>query len=330
MVAISEQKLELLFKSIRKRKVIVLGDLMLDRYIAGLVHRISPEAPVPVVEVENEFVRLGGAANVVYNVRSLGAIPVPIGVVGADFAGEEIVNLLKSLEIETDSVIVDSSRPTVMKTRIIANDQHVVRADWESRNSISQKIEARVARRVAKHLIDADALIIEDYNKGLLSRSLIREVIKSARRLKKIVTIDPKFDNFFAYQDVTVFKPNRKEVEAALGMHIDSQRELQQACENLAEKLHAEYILVTLGEKGMCLYEKSGNFMQIPTRARKVHDVSGAGDTVISSLTLALASDADIREAMTFANYAAGAVCGEVGVVPVTQEMIREAIAFFR
>ncbi|OQX84251.1 D-glycero-beta-D-manno-heptose-7-phosphate kinase, partial [candidate division KSB1 bacterium 4484_87] len=255
MVAISEQKLDQLFKNFRERKVIVLGDLMLDRYIEGTVQRISPEAPVPVVEVANEFVRLGGAANVVYNIRSLGAVPVPVGVVGTDSAGEEIIRLLQSLNIETDSVIIDSSRPTVMKTRIIANNQHVVRADWESRESMTKQIEARVVEEIEKHLRHADALIIEDYNKGLLSKSLIENVIRLALRSNKIITVDPKFDNFLAYQNVTVFKPNRKEIEAALGMHIDSHENLEQACQLLSEKLNTAYILITLGELGMFLYE---------------------------------------------------------------------------
>ena len=330
MNPISEKELVSLFSNIQNRKVVVLGDLMLDRYIEGVVNRISPEAPVPVVEVENEYVRLGGAANVAYNVRSLGANPIPIGVVGDDWAGNELVKLMTELGISTKSIIFDSNRPTILKTRIIANDQHVVRADWESRNPISKKLSSSIFAEVEKQLAGADAIIIEDYNKGLLTSALIKKVIQSALDKKIFVTVDPKFDNFFAYQKATVFKPNRKEVEAILGMHLDSEEKLQQACKLLATKLNARYILITLGEQGMCLYGENGSLKKIPTRARKVHDVSGAGDTVISTLTAALIAGFEITKAVTIANYAAGAVCAEVGVVPITPKMLKEAIAFFK
>lgn len=330
MTSIDERTLDKLFKNIRGKKVIVLGDLMLDRYIEGSVNRISPEAPVPVVEVTKEYVRLGGAANVVYNIHSLGAEPIPVGVVGDDATGRELINLFKQLNIETESIVLDSSRPTIVKTRIIANDQHVVRADWESKKTISNKIRSCIFSEISKHLSVSDAIIIEDYNKGLLTRGLISEVIQLAFRKNKIITVDPKFDNFFAYQNVTVFKPNRKEVEAVLGIRLDSDSKLEKACVQLSRKLKAKYILITLGEQGMCLYSENESLKKIPTRARRVHDVSGAGDTVISTLTSGLIAGLKITEAVTIANYAAGAVCGEVGVVPITPQMLREAIAFFQ
>ena len=312
MVAISEQKLDQLFKNFRERKVIVLGDLMLDRYIEGTVQRISPEAPVPVVEVANEFVRLGGAANVVYNIRSLGAVPVPVGVVGTDSAGEEIIRLLQSLNIETDSVIIDSSRPTVMKTRIIANNQHVVRADWESRESMTKQIEARVVEEIEKHLRHADALIIEDYNKGLLSKSLIENVIRLALRSNKIITVDPKFDNFLAYQNVTVFKPNRKEIEAALGMHIDSHENLEQACQLLSEKLNTAYILITLGELGAIVSSEELGIQMVPALrvpGGEVVDTTGAGDAWCGAFMATYASTGDVMKAVAVASIIASLKC---------------------
>ncbi len=330
MIAISNQKLDLFFKNIREKKIVILGDLMLDRYIEGTVHRISPEAPVPVVEVENEYQRLGGAANVVYNIRSLGAIPLPVGVVGADNAGNEIINQLNRLGVPVDYVISDADRPTVVKTRIIANGQHVVRADWESKKEIPRAIERRIKEIIASALKEAEALIIEDYNKGLLTKPLINDVIHIARQQSKIVTVDPKFDNFFEYKYSTVFKPNRKEVESALGIRIRNENKLQEACQKLSRKLNSDYILITLGEQGMCLFEKGGRFARVSTRARQVHDVSGAGDTVISTLTLGLIADFNITEAVTLANYAAGAVCAQVGVVPITREDLKKTIAFFR
>ena len=169
-----------------------------------------------------------------------------------------------------------------------------------------------------------DAVLIEDYNKGLLTAELIKELIGRARKLNKIITVDPKFDNFFEYKSVTLFKPNRKEIESALGIRISSIKEIEVACAQMIRQLQCGYILVTLGEQGMCLMDAGKNFSQLPTKARKVHDVSGAGDTVISTLTLALAAGADIQDAITLANYAAGAVCGEVGVVPITPQMLKK------
>lgn len=330
MVKITEQRLDWLFDQFRNKKIIVIGDLMLDRYVWGTVTRISPEAPVPVVEVANEFTRLGGAANVANNLYSLGAMPIPIGVIGNDQEGKQLVELMKNFNFPTDCIVIDNDRPTIVKTRIIANDQHVVRADRESRQPINSDIFKQVMVAVKNYISQVDALIIEDYNKGLLSRELIGEVINAANRYKKIITVDPKFDNFFEYKFVTLFKPNRKETEAALGMKVSSVEEVEQACRNIITRLKCGAVLITLGAQGMCLLNSEGEFTRIPTKARKVHDVSGAGDTVISTLTLTLTTGADIKEAITLANYAAGAVCGEVGVVPIDPTKLRETINHFK
>ncbi|MFZ5517165.1 MAG: D-glycero-beta-D-manno-heptose-7-phosphate kinase [Candidatus Zhuqueibacterota bacterium] len=329
MITIDSPRLDSFFNSFKDKKIIVLGDVMLDRYLWGIVDRISPEAPVPVVEISEEFTRLGGAANVANNLFSLGATPIPIGIIGDDQEGEQLLSQLKKLGFPTEFIIKDPSRPTAIKTRIIANDQHVVRADRESRHPVDTAIAKKVNQAVRETLRQADALIFQDYNKGLLTKSIITQAIEEANAQKTIVTVDPKFENFFAFKTVTLFKPNRKEIEAALGVRIISEEILKESCLKLMSKLQCNAVLVTLGEAGMCLLESSGEFTLAPTKARKVHDVSGAGDTVISTLTLALASGASLKEAITLANYAAGAVCEEVGVVPIDPIKLRYAVEHF-
>ena len=329
MTKITEQRLNRFFEQFSNKSIIVLGDLMLDRYVWGTVDRISPEAPVPVVEVTNETVRLGGAANVAHNLYSLGATPIPIGIIGNDYTGQQLVELMKSMDFPVDHIVIDNSRPTIMKTRIIANDQHIVRADQELREGINADILQKVIDAIKANISQVDAIIIEDYNKGLLIKELISEVTDLAQQNQKIITIDPKFDNFFQYKSVTLFKPNRKETESALGLKISSFKTLEQACRTIRERLNCGAVLITLGEQGMCLLNSNGEFSRMPTRARKVHDVSGAGDTVISTLTLALSAGADLKEAVTLANYAAGVVCGQVGVVPIEPSKLREAMNHF-
>ncbi len=327
MITITANRLEWFFEQFKQKKIMVIGDLMLDRYVWGVVNRISPEAPVPVVEVTNEFVRLGGAANVANNLYSLGAMPIPIGIVGKDAEGNELIELMRQLNFPTNWILIDEARPTVVKTRIIANDQHVVRADRESRMPIRPEIMSKALDSIASIIHQVDAIIIEDYNKGLLSKELIQQIIELARRHQKIITVDPKFDNFFEYRHVTLFKPNRKEAEAALGLKISSMEQVEHACHLMMDRLECEIVLMTLGAQGMGLLNSKREFNQIPTKARKVHDVSGAGDTVISTLTLSLAAGGELREAVTLANYAAGVVCGEVGVVPIDPEKLRESLA---
>ena len=326
MISISEQRKQQLIDNFKNRKIIVIGDLMLDRYLWGTVAGISPEAPVPVVEIESEATNLGGAANVAHNLTSLGAIAIPVGVVGDDDRGELLLDLCKKMNFVTEGVIVDKSRNTTVKTRIIAHNQHVVRADRESKHAISSELAEKLIEKLNDLIDSCDAIIFQDYNKGLLTADLIKGVIQSATSKDKIITVDPKFDNFFEYQNVTVFKPNRKETERALGIKLAHDNELRRSCLHLKKKLSCESVLITLGEKGMCLLEPDFDFTTISTRALKVHDVSGAGDTVISTLTLAIVAGATLKEATTFANYAAGIVCNEVGVVPVQIEELTKAI----
>jgi len=326
MVDISKKRLDELKKSFDGKRIAVIGDMMLDGYFWGDVKRISPEAPVPVLEVEEEFFRFGGAANVALNIRTLGGIPVPVGVIGYDNYGTIFSSLLKEKNIEDDGIITDDERPTTTKTRVIANSQHVVRIDKESKAYINGKIEHKILAYLESVLDKLDGIILQDYNKGILTPSLITKIISIANKKNILITVDPKFDNFFAYKNVTVFKPNRKETESVLGTRIKTDADISSAGKELLSKLESDYVLLTLGESGIAVFEKSGKENRMPTKARKVADVSGAGDTVISTLTIGLAAGADIYEASFLANYAAGVVCGEVGIVPIEKEKLFETV----
>ena len=314
------------FKEIKDRfgnfNVAVVGDMMLDSYLWGDVKRISPEAPVPVVEIDNEFFRFGGAANVAFNLVKLGGTPVPFGIIGDDKNGEIFSGLLNEVNITNDFLIKDKSRPTTTKTRVISSDQQIVRIDKESKKLISEEIEEELLSNFEKRIPSIDAIILEDYNKGVLTKSLIQKVISIANKHNKIITVDPKFANFYSYNNVTVFKPNLKEAEEALGVKAENKNDIIDIGKSLIERLHCKYLLLTLGANGMAIFEKDKAPLFIPTKARKVLDVSGAGDTVIATLTFALLSGANISEATFFANYAGGLVCEEAGVVPITEEKL--------
>ena len=322
MINFTRRRLEELFGEFPKQRVVVVGDLMLDRYIWGRVSRVSPEAPVPVVEVDSESVRFGGAANVVHNVQSLGAEVLPVGVIGDDGAGQTLCDLFAEKGIPVDGLVVDKERPTTVKARVIADSQHVVRTDWEARRGVSKKIQDRILDCLQDRLEAFDGVILQDYNKGLLVPRLIAGVIGLAKPRGKMTFVDPKFDHFFDYRGVTLFKPNRKEVADRLGVRLDSDGDLEKAGWKVLERLQCGAVLITLGGGGMILFERGKPCVKVPTKAVKVHDVSGAGDTVIASLAVAMLAGATPREAATIANHAAGIVCGEVGIVPVERERL--------
>lgn len=313
-------------KNFQNKKIAVVGDVMLDCYFQGEVKRISPEAPVPVVEVENEFFRFGGAANVAYNLITLGAVPYLFGVIGNDRDGEDFLKLMDEVGIDKNSIVISNERPTTAKTRVIADSQHVVRIDKENKSDISQKIEDELFAKFNSVLDNLDAIILQDYNKGVLTESLIHKVIEAANKAGKIIMVDPKFKNFFAFENVTVFKPNRKETSDALGMLIENENDLISAGEQLLAKLNSKYVLITLSEEGIALFEKDKPLKRVETKARRVADVSGAGDTVISTMTMALCAGADISEAAYLANFAGGLVCEEVGIVPIDREKLFDAV----
>lgn len=326
MVSFTQQRIDELLKNAKTKRIAVVGDVMIDRYVWGIVNRISPEAPVPVVEVESESTRLGGAANVANNITSLGAKTFLVGVVGNDISGKEFRSILDQQNTSSEGIVSDASRPTTVKTRVIAHQQHVVRIDSEEKKDIDASIQEKIFSVLEKNIGSIDGIIIEDYNKGVVVKDLIRGIIELANKHKKIITIDPKFNNFFEYRNVTVFKPNKKETEEALGKKLKIGADVLSAGKILLEKLNAENILLTRSEKGMSLFEKNGDITHIPTNARNVADVSGAGDTVIATLTAMLASGASIKEAAALANYAGGIVCGEVGIVPIDPALLRSTI----
>ena len=320
-------RLKAIFENFRGKRVAVLGDLMLDKYVWGSVSRISPEAPVPVLEVESESARLGGAANVANNIRSLGAEPILFGIIGDDEAGEKVTHILQEMSLAKEGIIKIAERPTTVKTRVIAHSQHVVRLDREVRGDIDERTAAHIIDILESLRLDIDAIILEDYNKGMLTKDLIKEVISFALKHDKVVSVDPKQNNFFEYRNVTVFKPNRKEAENALRLPISSDDEALVAAKELSRQLRCENVLLTRGEKGMTLFSKDENCAHLPTKARKVADVSGAGDTVISAFTVALVAGATVVEAAAIANHAGGIVCGEVGIAPVDKDKLFDEVA---
>jgi len=322
MVNLTVKRINTLKAGFKDLKIAVVGDMMLDCYFWGDVKRISPEAPVPVVEVENEFYRFGGASNVAFNITKLGGIPYPVGVIGSDNYGAIFSSLIKETGISNDGIICDDTRPTTAKTRVIADNQHVVRIDKESKQYLSKEIQHRVFEFLESHINEFSGIILQDYNKGVLTPSLIEKIIALANKHKVLVTVDPKYHNFFLYKNVTVVKPNRKEAEDVLGFKIRTDEEISEAGNKLLEKLNAKYILLTLGEGGIAIFEAGKEEKRMPTKARKVADVSGAGDTVISTLTMAIAAGANILEASYLANYAGGLVCEEVGIIPIERDKL--------
>lgn len=310
----------------RRRAVLVVGDLMVDEYIWGRVSRISPEAPVPVVEVTHESVRVGGAANVAANLRSLGAEVHVVGVVGNDPPGERLVNELEGLGIKGDGVAVDRDRPTAVKTRVVAGSQHVVRFDREDGRDLHPGVTRRLLEGVRERLPHVHALLISDYAKGVVTAGLMRQVLPLARRLGRIVTVDPKVRHFNLFKRATAVAPNHHEAGAAAGVVIRSEADLLRVGGRLLRRLEAEALLITRGEQGMSLFERGGAVHHIPAVAKEVYDVTGAGDTVMSALTLALAAGATMRQAAAIANHAAGIVVGKVGTAVVTLPELRAAL----
>jgi D-glycero-beta-D-manno-heptose-7-phosphate kinase len=328
-VTVTDSRLRELLAGFPGKTVAVIGDLMIDRYYWGNVHRVSPEAPVPVVEVESESVRLGGAANVASNIQALGGSAVMVGLVGNDHPGEQLQALLRERGFDTSAVLIDKGRPTTVKTRVIAHGQHVVRIDNESKQDASEALAATIIDVVRRNIRSFDGVVLEDYNKGVVTREVIREVIALAREHGVPVTVDPKFNNFFEFKQVTVFKPNRREVEEVLGGKLRSTEDVVRAGKKLIELLGAENVLLTRGEEGMSLIEAGGGVTHLPTAATHVADVSGAGDTVIATLTMALAAGAGMKEACLLANCAGGVVVGSVGIVPIQPDELVAAVRHF-
>lgn len=300
----------------------ILGDVMLDEYIWGNVSRISPEAPVPVVEVMDESVKLGGAANVALNVKTLGDIPLLVSIVGKDKNGDRLKELLSGAEISSHGIFVDETRRTTAKTRIIAHSQQVVRADRENTEELSSDLTLLMIDFIKKKIKEdkISALLISDYGKGVISLRLLSEIIDFARENNIFVSVDPKETHFMNYKRVSIITPNHSEAGFAFGKRIKDEKSLEEVGWGLLEKLEAEALLITRGEKGMSLFEKSKTLTNFPTVAKEVYDVTGAGDTVISALTSAHSAGANLKEAALISNHAAGIVVGEIGTAQVTKE----------
>ncbi|MAG20975.1 MAG: D-glycero-beta-D-manno-heptose-7-phosphate kinase [Candidatus Marinimicrobia bacterium] len=307
------------------KKVLVVGDLMLDNYLWGDADRISPEAPVPVVKISSSSANPGGAGNVAYNLSSLGADAHLVGVVGDDKDGTTLHTILKNLKVNVNGIIADPGRQTTVKTRIIAHSQQVVRTDWETSDYVADDLKDRLLAIVNEKLAVCDAVILQDYNKGVLSPQMIEAIISTAREQNVPIYADPKFDHFFSYANVTMMKPNLGEASQAAGVDLTAEGILEQEGPKLRQKLDCELLLITRGEKGMSLFDGTGH-RAIPTKARQVHDVSGAGDTVIATFSLSHIAGGSPDEAAEIAIFAAGAVCEEVGVVPITKENLHEII----
>jgi rfaE bifunctional protein kinase chain/domain len=308
-----------------KKHVAVIGDIMLDSYLWGAAKRISSEAPVPIIAVDSSNTNPGGAGNVALNLVKLGAGSSIISVIGNDANGDQLALHLESEGVDTKGLIQDSDRNTSVKTRVIAQNQQVVRVDQETTDRLSKEKLDQIKSLLEGSIDQFDAIIVADYDKGLLSKELIDSIIQIGKKSSTPIYVDPKLDNFFAYNTTRLFKPNLAEFKQALGLIELSDEQFIDHGKKLQKKLGAEILMVTMGANGMALFNEDG-YVSIPTRARKVHDVSGAGDTVISTFTLADICEANPFEAASLANFAAGRVCEEVGVVPITQEMLNDII----
>jgi rfaE bifunctional protein kinase chain/domain len=307
--------------------VLVLGDVMLDEFIWGRVVRISPEAPVPVVEVQEQSFHLGGAGNVASNVRSLGGRARLCGVVGDDAAAERVRQELAAAGVEASLATSGGGRPTTVKTRIIANHQQIVRADREQTDAIPEGLERDLAARIGRMLPGCRALVVSDYQKGVVSPGLMRTVLAQARRRRIPVLVDPKVRHLALYRGATVVTPNQLEAEQATGIRITGTAELQAAGARLLTSLRCAAALITRGEHGMSLFRPKARPLHIPTAAREVFDVTGAGDTVIATLGLALGAGAPLPQAAALANVAAGVVVGKLGTATATPEEILAALS---
>ncbi|MDG1331213.1 MAG: bifunctional ADP-heptose synthase [Crocinitomicaceae bacterium] len=319
-----------LFNQFAQQRILVVGDVMIDAYLRGSVTRISPEAPVPIVNLEKTEDRLGGAANVALNLASLGAEPILCAIVGDDRGGRTFSEILDYRGLSRDGIVKSADRMTTIKTRVIGNNQHLLRIDEEVLTDISSQEEQDFIHRI-KQLIDTkiDAIILEDYNKGLLTPNVIDSIVKMANARKIPVTVDPKKDNFFEYKNVTLFKPNMKELKEGVGvksMDVTKREQFEAAVDQLESKLNNDITLVTLSEHGVFI-KNDQDKKYIPAHIRNIADVSGAGDTVIAVATLCLVAGLEIEYIADIANLSGGLVCEVSGVVPIDAELLKEEIA---
>lgn len=327
----SQERLLRLVERFNQARILVVGDFILDEYVWGSVSRISPEAPVPVVNVKRESFLPGGSLNVANNIHTLGGTVFPCGVVGRDLEGRLLRRRMRRLGIDTGGVVLDASRPTTIKTRVIAHSQQVVRFDREKMEPISSQNARKILQFVQKKIKEANVVVVEDYGKGVIEPLLLEPLLRLARKFEKPVLVDPKEKHFSLYQGVTAMTPNRTEAYEAFGSLAngrpgDHKPDLEEVGRGLLKELRSRAVLITLGEEGMALFEKNQSTTRIPTTAREVFDVSGAGDTVIAIFALGIAAGATLKEAAVLSNLAAGIVVGKLGTATVEPSELKEAI----
>lgn len=321
MVNFPKKKLTKIIKNFSGKKIMVIGDFMLDKYIWGEVSRISPEAPVPIINVTKQTYCLGGAANVAQNLVSAGVVPLPMGVFNNDENGRQLLSLMQEDNISTRNMIIDHSRSSTCKTRIVAHQQQVARIDYENTEPVSIKIQKQIIKTVKDKIKEIDAIILSDYGKGVITKGLIKELVKLSNKAGKFIAVDPKETHFMSYKNVSLITPNHHEAGNAIAHKIIDQKSLESVAHTLLKRLSLQGILITRGKKGMALLEKSPARLSLfPTVASQVFDVTGAGDTVISIFTAAITAGANYREAAYISNYAAGIVVREMGTASITQK----------
>ena len=329
---LNKARVEKIFGNFSKCRILIVGDIMLDRYLWGNCSRISPEAPVPVVEIEKEEHLLGGAANVANNIAALKGQVELLGVVGKDIFARDLEKQLKARGFSTKGIFKDSQRPTTVKTRVIAQNQQIVRADRENTREISKRLNEKIFDYIESILDKISGVIISDYGKGVISAGLLDRLIASCLKREIFIAVDPKQTHFFNYRRVTTITPNNHEAGFAVGRKITDDISLREVGAEILKRLESESVLITLGPQGMALFEKAAeeksgySLTRIPTLARKVFDVTGAGDTVISTMAIAAAAGASLKEAAFIANVAAGEVVAYVGTAQVERDRLKELV----
>ena len=332
MIRMEERKkLESILKSFPRVRLLVVGDIMMDRSILGKVSRISPEAPVPVIIAETENFNLGGAANVAHNIRSLGGVVSLCGIVGDDENGRKMYRRIAERGIQTQGIFFEQGRQTTVKTRIIAHHPHyqqLVRVDRETTDHPKASTFRSLSKFLTEKMEDFDGVVFSDYGKGLLTRKLIQTVISRARQSKKLIMVDPKVKNFFFFKGATVITPNTNEAGEASRIPVTDQVSVEKIGRSLLKKLKCNALVITQGEKGMTIFELHQKPYPVPTVAKEVYDVTGAGDTVIGTMALALGTGprVSVKDAASLANYAAGIVVGKVGTAIVSSEELLKVI----
>jgi D-beta-D-heptose 7-phosphate kinase/D-beta-D-heptose 1-phosphate adenosyltransferase len=319
-----------LIDAFNKQSVLVIGDTMIDKFVWGKVKRISPEAPVPVVEVTKETQTLGGAGNVASNIASLGGKAYIVSVIGDDLTGNALTEMMNAKNINSGYLVCDCDRPTIIKTRIIAVSQQLVRVDKEIKGSFHRSTENKIIKNIETLVPKVNAVIISDYGKGVVSKKVLKKAIDLARKYKIPITVDPKTENFKKYKRVTSITPNTKEaIEGMNAKNIKTDGDIENLGRRILKTLNSDSVLITRSEKGMTLIQPENKITNIPTRAKEVFDVTGAGDTVISTMTLALAAKADLPSAAEIANFAAGIVVAKIGTAAASQKELKNAVSEF-